>query len=360
MTRTPLFLANNNLLDLIVDADMPISLVAMDSRVLPRFQIPSHVEVLDYRQTLDGIRQGRFSRLIMSPRRGPFLDKARAPLSRIWDMRKKIFDDFHLRQYRIPEVALAQGLRLTVVDRADTFHIAEWDHPLLLAADTYWIRECPITPFSALINTSRRFRRLTNIDASPLNAAMTKVRPMAQGLPKVRMDQSVPLPKKHDIFFIGTNSSPTRYQARKTLQRLAATGEFRIFCPETRLSFPEFLQACAESYLVVSPSGRGWECYRHYESAACASVPVMDYPDIRRYKPFLEGEHAFYYDLEDNGLEKCLRRALADKPRLVEMGLRARAHIMEHHLFAHILRLILEAGPAGEDPEMPFHVPVDS
>ena len=342
MPPKPLLLADEWLLGVAQDIDLPVALVVMQEHLLPRHTLPPVVEVLDRKQALGGLREGRFSRLLMSPRRGPFWDKQRPVVSRVWEMRKKIGDDSLLRQYAIPKAALAHGVPLSVVDFSDTFHVAEWDHPLLQAAEAYWFRELPIHPYHLLLNTSRRFRRYSNISKNPLMQEMSKLLPISLGVSDARQKLVKPAAKRHDIFFSGADTGPARAQAREILQRLKAGGQFQIYLPEATLSQQDFYQACAESYVVVSPSGWGWDCYRHYEAGLCASVPVMNYPTIRRYRPLIEGEHGFYYDLEGDGLERCLRKILADKARLVEMGQKARAHVLEYHLFSKLLRVMLK------------------
>ena len=257
-------------------------------------------------------------------------------------MRKNMGNDSLLRQYDIPKVALSLGVPLSVVDTTDTFHIAEWDHPLLQAAQVYWLRELPIHPFHILINTSRRFRRLSNLELSPLVKDIKKIQSISLGLSDARLQLIKPATKRYDVFFSGTDTSPLREQARRVLRKLKAEGTCRVYLPENPLSREEFYQACAESYLVLSPSGLGWDCYRHYEAALCSSVPVMNYPTIRRYHPFIDGEHGFYYDLEENGLERCLRQALTDRPRLIKMGQTAREHVLTHHLYSKLLRMMLK------------------
>ena len=46
--------------------------------------------------------------------------------------------------------------------------------------------------------------------------------------------------------------------------------------------------------------------------------------------------------LEENGLERCLRKALIDRSRLLAMGEAGRAHVLAYHLNSKILRLMLE------------------
>lgn len=346
MTPRPLFLADYWTLDLLMETDQPVAAVPQEARLLAKYKLPPQVEILDLSQALDGLRHGRFSRMVVSPRRGPFLDRQRPWLSRMWDMRRKIFKDNFRRQYQIPHVAIAQGVPISALNRVDEFHIPEWDQPILRAADVYWLRERPIQPYHALLNTSRRFRRLANLDIHPVFAHMKKVRSISLGVPDSRQ-ALVPssVTKRYDILFSATDTSPVREQVRQVLRRLQAGGEFRILLPETYLSREDYYRAAAESHLVISPSGLGWDCYRHYETALCGSVPVMNYPTIRRHQPFIEGEHGLYYDLEENGLERCLRQALANRERLVEMGRRARAHVLEHHLYSKLLHRILGPVP---------------
>ena len=341
MTSKPLLLADHWLLDLAQDADLPVALVAMEQKHLRDYKFPAVVEVIDLPQALDGLKNGRFSSLLMSPRRGPFWDVSRPFLSRAWEMRKKLRNDGLLRQYKIPEAARVSGVPIAIVDRSDGFHIAEWNHDLLEIAKVYWFRELPIHPQHPLINTSRRFRSHSNLAISPLLEQTKKLRPISLGLSDARLPFAQPVAKRHDIFFSGSDTSPQREAARKVLRRLATEGGYQIYLPDKTLSREEYYRACAESYLVVSPSGWGWDCFRHYEAALCGAVPVMNYPTIRRYLPFIDSKTGLYYDLEGDGLERCLKKALTDKPHLIAIGQAAREHVIENHLFSKLLRLML-------------------
>jgi hypothetical protein len=75
------------------------------------------------------------------------------------------------------------------------------------------------------------------------------------------------------------------------------------------------------------------------------SIPVMNHPTIMRHAPLIEGQHAFYYDIEPGGLERAVVAALADKDRLRRMATAARDHAFAHHVMKaycdHILRTAL-------------------
>ena len=87
----------------------------------------------------------------------------------------------------------------------------------------------------------------------------------------------------------------------------------------------------SQAWLAWSPSGLGWDCYRHYEAPQCLAVPVMNYPTIARHRPLEDGVHAIYYAPEDDGLDRAIKIALADKERLRQIALAGRAHVRAYH-----------------------------
>ena len=150
--------------------------------------------------------------------------------------------------------------------------------------------------------------------------------------------------KKYDLFFSGDTSSEVRRGEVCLLEKLKALG-IRVFQPATRLSQQEFLKHCSQSYLVWSPEGAGWDCFRHYESAASGSVPVMNIPPITPYRTLVHNQHALYYRSEfgsksasgsdfqaiSDGLVSTVMRALRDRIGLERMGKAAREFALQHH-----------------------------
>ena len=116
----------------------------------------------------------------------------------------------------------------------------------------------------------------------------------------------------------------------RQLERLKAEG-FNIDISSERLSKDEFFKRCAKAYLVWSPEGVGWDCYRHYEVGAAGSVPLMQSPPSYGYAPFMDNENAIYYFLEGDHLAVRVRQALQNRARLVEMGRAARQHVLQWH-----------------------------
>lgn len=184
-----------------------------------------------------------------------------------------------------------------------------------------------------------------------------KLLPISLGLSASRV-ADLPQPsdeKLHDVFFSGDTSSVVRKGEFKLLEKLKAAG-VRVFQPRTRLTQQEFLKTCSQSYLVWSPEGAGWDCFRHYEAAASGSIPVMNVPPITPYQPLAHDRHAIYYVSEfghrsapardfqavSDGFVATVMRALEDRPRLLRMGKAAREFALSFHthdaIVNHIVR----------------------
>jgi hypothetical protein len=122
--------------------------------------------------------------------------------------------------------------------------------------------------------------------------------------------------KNHDIFFCGQTSMRTpRMAAVSELKESARREGWRFFCPE-RLTQKEFHRECARAWLCLSPSGNGWDCYRHYEALLTGSVPLINYPWIERYAPLEDGKHCFFFSVERGHLTEVVRKALSQKEQL--------------------------------------------
>jgi hypothetical protein len=96
----------------------------------------------------------------------------------------------------------------------------------------------------------------------------------------------------------------------------------------------------ARSWLVLSPEGYGWDCYRHYESCLAGSVPVINRPRYQRPLFLQDGLHCFYYNPAEPRLSDLLVRLLADKNILVRMAESARQHVLAHHTRAAVARYV--------------------
>lgn len=182
-----------------------------------------------------------------------------------------------------------------------------------------------------------------------------KLRPVSLGVP-LGLDRSAlarPLPdgeKTSDVFFAGRvqGSSTVRERGLPELLALRDKG-YRIDIPDKGLSFEEYLARCARAWLVWSPEGYGYDCFRNYEASLCGSVPVLNRQTLDRYKPLRDGEHCFYYDVESGGLTQTLEWALKDKQRLSAMAQAARAFVLAEHTTGALARYVAETTLAYAD-----------
>ncbi len=159
---------------------------------------------------------------------------------------------------------------LAVLDMHDTNTIRPHDLPLLRAATLYFKRELPLDPTAVFAPTLR------DTDA---NRFRQRLRPISIGLSAERVaDAPCVLPEKTvDVFFAGSTGYATAIRQAGLLQlrALQASG-VRVDIADAPVPRREFLARCARAYLVWSPEGLGWDCFRHYEAAMCGAVPVIN------------------------------------------------------------------------------------
>ncbi|HJS07934.1 MAG TPA: glycosyltransferase [Pirellulales bacterium] len=238
------------------------------------------------------------------------------------------------------------GAPIAVLDTEDYPAIKHDRFFLLSRCQLYFKRELPPDRWRLFMGTahanvpSPRFRQ-----RSPLRDNIAKFRPLPLGLPS---DGHGVLPlaareKTTDVFFAGDtqNSSTVRSSGMLELAALRERG-LVVDIPQSRLPLPEFYRRAANAWLVWSPEGLGWDCFRHYEALACGSVPIISQPTIERYRPLIDGEHAFYYDSSAGDLSRTILGALADKDRLRTMASAGQAHVMAHHTQDAIARYVVE------------------
>ncbi len=163
-----------------------------------------------------------------------------------------------------------------------------------------------------------------------------------------RPEEAAAAPRCVDVFFAGAlSNSYVRGLGYTQLEALQNTG-YVIDIDESGLSQDEYFARCARAWLVWSPEGYGWDCFRHYEAPLCGAVPLISRPTIYRYAPLRDGEHCFTYDVEGDDLQAVVIRALCDRPRLTAMAQAAREHVLRHHahrrLCEYMASVALDAG----------------
>jgi hypothetical protein len=224
---------------------------------------------------------------------------------------------------------------IAVVDHEDLPVINRNNLDLLGRCCVYFKRELPVDRWRVFLKTAHANLPTPRFRLDPRRKAwIEKLRPISLGLP-LGATGLLPLddrPKQADVFFAGRSEGSSTIRARglAELQALAREG-VTVDIAEAPLDPPAFYERCARAWLVWSPEGLGWDCFRHYEAPACGSVPLINVPTIERHRPLLNGEHALYYDPEPGGLSRAVRSALADKPRLAQMAAAAKGHVLANH-----------------------------
>ena len=229
----------------------------------------------------------------------------------------------------------------TVIDRANTF--------LIDKATVYFKRELPPDHWQVFNGTLHWRVPTPRFREAPRNRErVAKLAPIALGIEAGAQDQraasGLPSEKKTiDVFFAGRihNSATIRERGLKELLALRAEG-YAIDVPEEPISREEYFARCERSWIVWSPAGYGWQCFRTWEAALCGSVPLANRPTIEQHRPLVEGVHALYYDVEPDGLTHAIKTALADRARLLTMGSAARAFVLTYHTRAALARHIVE------------------
>ena len=236
---------------------------------------------------------------------------------------------------------------LVVVDVQDAPRITKTESYWLDRARLWFMRELPPNHYNLFLNMDRRSGDVINIQREPrLARNFDKIRPFSLGF-EVRDTAGIetvsPEGKIHDIFYIGANHTSTvRQEGLKELKALQAAG-VGVHLPEKRMPMPEFFRTCAQSWLIWSPEGQGWDCHRHYEALMLGSVPLINQPTIERHKPFIHGEHCLYYRTEPGGLTETITRALADRAALTRISAQGRAHVLQHHTRSQLARHVLDS-----------------
>jgi hypothetical protein len=234
---------------------------------------------------------------------------------------------------------------LIVIDTQDVPRITVSESHWLDRAQFWFMRELPTNHMNLFLNMNRRCGDVVNIQRDPLlRRNFAKIEPFSLGYfaEEMRDLKRLDPPEKiHDVFYAGkSHTSSVREQGLKELMALKAAG-LRVYMPENRLARADFYRACAQSWLVWSPEGQGWNCYRHYEALMSHSVPLINYPTIEQLWPLLDGEHCLYYRPEAGGLTEVVQRALKDKQALVRIAEQGRAHALQHHARSQLTRHVL-------------------
>jgi hypothetical protein len=246
-----------------------------------------------------------------------------------------------------PELLRGTTRPLVVIDHEDLPVIARNNLFLLDRCRLWFKRELPADHWRVFLKTAHANLPTPRFRINSRNQArVAKLRPISIGLPlgAEALLPAAPAPKTGDVFYSGLveGSSTVRTRGLAELKALAAQGVV-VDIPDQRLPPAEFYARCAAAWLVWSPEGLGWDCFRHYEAPACGSVPLINHPPVDRHAPLLGGQHALYYDVEPGGLTRAVTAALADQPALARMAEAGRTQVLANHTPAALARYVVES-----------------
>jgi len=251
---------------------------------------------------------------------------------------------------------LGTAAPIAVVDHDDLPVINRQNRFLLERCAIYFKRELPCDRWRVFLKTSHANLPTPRFRLQPRHARLLdKLHPISIGLPLSGYPACEPAAsavKDIDVFFAGRidGSSTLRPGGLRELRALREQG-YAIDVADRPMPREEFLRRCRRAWLCWSPEGLGWDCFRHYEVAACGSVPLINQPTIERHQPLLNGIHAIYYDAESGGLTRAAIAALSDKPALAAMAAAGREHVLRHHtsqaLASYIVTTALAAAKRG-------------
>jgi len=280
--------------------------------------------------------------------------KMRAPWDRNRTWARVFFDVFYGTFFQFHKIGWnyfhwffrGTSIPLIVIDTQDAPRISKSESYWLDRCRFWFMRELAPNYMNLFLNMDKRCGDATNIGRQPiLRRSFSKIEPFSLGFHLSdfkNIEKIDPSKKIHDIFYVGANHTTTvRQHGIEEMRALRAAG-YRVYLPEQRLSKSDFLQACAQSWLVWSPEGQGWDCFRHYEALMCHSVPLINLPTIERLWPFRHGEHCLYYGPEKGGLTQAVKEALQDREALVKIAERGREYIIQHHTRSQLARHVLE------------------
>ena len=234
---------------------------------------------------------------------------------------------------------------VAVLDLHDSPSILECNRHLVEAATIYFKRELPADRWRLFMRGGKvptlRYRLARQSDK------LTHIRPISLGIPDSMLafaaEPPVPVTKKIDVFFAGRlrGSSTARECGADELAQLSRKG-LRIEISDRPMSTSEYFARCARAWLVWSPEGYGWDCFRAYEAALAGSAPLISRQGIERHQPLIEDEHCIYYDPEPGQLTQTVERALKNRDRLLKIGEAAREHVLQHHTPSALARYVTE------------------
>jgi hypothetical protein len=257
----------------------------------------------------------------------------------------------------VPRELSRAGIPWALLERNDQCLIREGNHSLFQGATRVFVRELlqnRYEIFKAYREGADHLRLWPScLPGGPrVPMDLGKILPISLGLRPGPDFGPVPSAEKiHDLVWAGSTAfrSP-RMAAVDEMQESSRKLGWR-FLDQEFSSREEYWRACSRAWLCLSPSGNGWDCFRHYEILAAGSVPLMNTPWIERYAPLQHGRHGLFYSVERGHLTEVVQSALRDKEGLARIAAAGREHVRKYHSYEalrnYVIHETLRAGAPG-------------
>ena len=294
---------------------------------------------------------------VVTERKYCFWRRGTGPASALWRWGKAwLRQPWRIAHLQVPAALTRAQIPWALVDRNDQVLLNEGSHRFFRDCTAFFVRELLTNRFEIFQAYRRGEPGCRLWPGGPRTEyPLKKIRPISLGLqvPEEKF-RGLPTEKKYDLFFCGTTDMRTpRVSALEEIRASAAREGWNLKLVD-RMPQDEFLRTCAESWLVLSPSGNGWDCWRHTEVLMAGSVPLINYPWIERYAPLRDGEHVLLYSPEQGHLTQVVRQALSDREKLRQMAAAGREHVLRYHTYQALRDYLLAetlqmtAGAAGK------------
>ncbi|MCH6255413.1 glycosyltransferase [Puniceicoccaceae bacterium K14] len=154
--------------------------------------------------------------------------------------------------------------------------------------------------------------------------------------------------KDIDLFFAGKFHQGRKRAIEKLIQTLN-TQDLNIVVLKERVDLKTYYDYLNRSRLVLSPSGIGWHCFRHYESLVAGAIPVIDKSEEEIVSDLKDGQNAIIYQNSDDAAEKITHYFKNGKNGFWDFDESA-AYVKREHLDTSISRLLKVAVEESQNP----------
>lgn len=165
-----------------------------------------------------------------------------------------------------------------------------------------------------------------------------KYQGLVRPLPFAAIPEDIPEPSKREIpvaFPVGI-TSPIRIEILQILKAMGVQAE-TVTRPKK-----DYNTVLSKSMIAVSARGAGWDTYRYWEAAYFGCALLSQRPKIVIPENFVDGTEAVFFDGVGD-FRKKLEALLADQPRAIAIGNKARNACMDRHLSVHRAKTILQS-----------------